>query len=215
MSHSTRGRSSMLVAGRRVQPAGGGPPIRKEKVGEGGKVGWAGGSLPQEASPFVAALATLRGSGAGDRPNLGRNTWEGEESRTHNPSHPIPPARQPVHAPHPSQPANSPSDQPASPRFLFPRIRASEGPTRSSLRRPCLSLRRSVLPVILERLFSFPLFAISYLACIQYLHCIRVDCFTFACAQFCQARRLLSAHTLTHRIASRLPIRPLFARPTQ
>lgn len=79
---------------------------------------WEGGpswGVPSPGgSPFVAALATKRRSGAGDRPKLGRNPWEGEQSRTHNPSHP---SRQPasaVHA-HIPQPANSQSEQPTSP----------------------------------------------------------------------------------------------------
>lgn len=116
MSHSTRGRSSMLVAGRRVQPPGARPPIRKEKVGEGGKVGWAGGSLPQEASPFVAALATLRGRGG--RGQVIAPTLEGIPGKGRSPEPTIPaiPSRQPAS---PSMHHTLPN-QPIRPRTSLP-----------------------------------------------------------------------------------------------
>lgn len=92
---------------------------------------WEGGpswGVPSPGgSPFVAALATVRRSEAGDRPNLGRNPWEGEQSRTHNPSHPIPPAasqRRPCTQPPTSQFAVGTAYQPVC--FLFPRIRTCE-----------------------------------------------------------------------------------------
>lgn len=164
-----------------------------------------GGSLPQEASPFVAALATLRRSGAGDRPNLGRNTWapgEGKESRTHNPSHPIPP-----------------SDRPASPRFLFPRIRTSERNQRGHhsaglVLAFCQSVfaSHSAWSIVF---FPFFFWAFSYLACIQtqyIIHSIRVDCFTFACAQLPSGTTPLGPHSDPSYCFS--PTHPPSPRPT-
>lgn len=143
-----------------------------EKVGR-----WAGlgGPFPRRASPFVAALATLRRSGAGDRPNLGRNTWapgEGQNPQS-QPSHPASP-----HCPsmHPAPPPPIPTSQFAVGQAYQPAFPVSkntnqrEEPTRSSLRRPCFG----PLPVCFCQsltvwsivFFSF-FFAFSYLACIQ------------------------------------------------
>lgn len=185
---------------------------------EGGKVGRAWGSLPPgglHGLPFVAALATMRGSGAGDRPNLGRNTWEGGESRTHNPSHQ---SRQPAHA-HPchtlpNQPIRGfrPAYQPVFPVSKNTNERERTRSSLVGLVCPSVSLFcPSLWPIVF---FSSP-FAIPYLACstcIQHLHSSRL--LHFASCSIPSAR-LPSAHTLTHRIASRLSLRPLFARPTQ
>lgn len=133
-----------------------------------------------------------------------------------------PPASQPVHAhTSPNQPIRSRNSLPAR---VFPvskntnqRVR-----TRSSLADlvcPCSQVCFASQP---SNLFSFPFFfAISFLpawlACSNF-HSIRADCFTFTQAQLSlRARHDSSRPTLTHRIASRLSIRPplSFARPTQ
>jgi hypothetical protein len=135
-------------------------PSNQERVGggKGGKVGQPGGDPLPRSSPFVAALATLRGSKPGDRPkpwkeSLAATGRRGDPDPTSQPSHPprVTPAHAgpPMHTHHTTppplpQPAHFHLHfwaQPTRPRFLFPRIRGTENERGHHLgRRPCSSV---------------------------------------------------------------------------
>lgn len=196
------------------------PPIRK-RGGEGRRwKRWAGlgGPFPRRLALCCSTshLGALRGVGAVGQviaPTLegipGQREVQNPQSQ---PSHPSrsQPSSQPTHTPFPTQPLRSRSSLPARVSCFqeYERARTNEVITR----RPCLSVRQSVLPITLVVCFLSLFPATSCLA----LHTASAFCSSqllhFALAQSCEAR-LLSAHTLTHRTASRLPIRPLSPDP--
>ena len=133
-------------------------------------MGRAGGDPFPGDSPFVAALATLRGWGQMIAPTLkGIPGREGVQNPQSQPS--IRRAVQPAHA-HPFPTSQFVVCQPA-----FPVSKNTNEKTRSSLAGlVCLSvcLTASLTASLSGRLFSFVLSAISYLAYCMHLHLSRL-----------------------------------------
>lgn len=139
-------------------------------------------------------------------PNLGRNTWEegvGGESRTHNPSHPIP--QSPL-----AMLARTPACQPAFPVSKNTKDR-ERGHHLAGLvcQSVCLCLLCHSVSLCLTGCFLFPLPFPAF----AYYTCVSSRLLHFVTHSNVPERRLLSAHSLTHRAASRLFITRLSPSP--